>query len=121
MRRLASRNESPARPRASSAMIRGAELVGAGEIPDEVLPDYMKRKFNIKVHTGKDANGREQLYYVTGSGLIPVSDIVDLAKLPVMVPMMLASKLSPVGRSHWFHVDHACNAPNRVPLNWLQR
>ena len=63
-----------------AAMLRGVEMLQDHTVPENMLPQYLKDNFNLVFQQGKDPRGKPRWEYATASGIIPITDLLDLAK-----------------------------------------
>jgi len=66
-------------PGAFAAVVRAHEMMGSNELPEEDLPKYLRDQYNIVTSKTKNPDtGKVEYNIVTTSGLLPMSDLVDL-------------------------------------------
>lgn len=65
-----------------AAMLRGMELMQGQDIPDDLLPKYLKDKYNVTLYQEKGDDGKMQWVYATNSGVIPMTDLLEIMRAP---------------------------------------
>lgn len=65
-----------------AAMLRGFEMLQGQEMPEDLLPKYLKDKYNIVLMQQKGDDGKMQWVYTTNSGIIPMTDLAEIMRSP---------------------------------------